>query len=428
MTKLINHIVRRFPHQNAYLPKVKPNQNNFWGKINLAPRDPIISINHLYQQDSNPSKMNLSIGTYRTEDNQGYVFPSVRKAERKVFDVCKHLDKEYSPMEGFQPLTQEAFRLIFGDSSLEKSSITVQTMAGTGALDLGAAFLGKFFEGHKIVSISNPSWINHFFIFRNYNFDIKAYRYYDNARKTFDAEGFFNDINQLPDHSVILFQPCGHNPSAIELSLEQWNMVSRIVRRKNLLPFFDIAYHGLCSGNIDQDVRPIRLFAEHGHMMIVSQSFSKNMGLYSDRVGSLTILCESENEAYRVQSQLKNIIISKYICPPTQTGRLVATILLDKNLKEEWQKDLKNIAIRLLKTRKQLQERLDLFCPKHSDQWRTITEQKGIFWYSGLTSSQVEKLINDYSIYLCEDGRVNIAGLTPNNIDFFVNVLQEILD
>lgn len=142
MTKLINHIVRRFTHQNAYLPKVKPNQNksvsycfrtqdfnsifyflqsSFWGKINLAPRDPIISINHLYQQDSNPSKMNLSIGTYRTEDNQGYVFPSVRKAERKVFDVCKHLDKEYSPMEGFQPLTQEAFRLIFGDSSLEKS-------------------------------------------------------------------------------------------------------------------------------------------------------------------------------------------------------------------------------------------------------------------------------------------------------------------
>lgn len=201
-----------------------------------------------------------------------------------------------------------------------------------------------------------------------------------------------------------------------------------MVRHKNLLPFFDIAYHGLCSGKIDQDVYPIRLFAEHGHMMLVSQSFSKNMGIYSDRVGSLTILCDSAKEAYRVQSQLKNIIISKYICPPTQGGRLVASILLDSTLKNEWHLDLKRISTRLLNIRNELQSKLEQACPSYHHQWRTITEQRGIFWYSGLTSSQVETLINDYSIYLCEDGRVNIAGLTPNNIDLFVSVLHDVMN
>ena len=205
-------------------------------------------------------------------------------------------------------------------------------------------------------------------------------------------------------------------------------MVSRIVRNKNLLPFFDIAYHGLCSGNIEQDVNPIRLFAEQGHLMLISQSFSKNMGIYSDRVGSLTIVCDSENEAYRVQSQLKNIIISKYICPPTQGGRLVASILSDPSLKKEWQQDLQRISSRLSLTRKELQSKLEIACPSYHQQWRTITEQRGIFWYSGLTSSQVETLINDYSIYLCEDGRVNIAGLTWKNIDLFVNVVSNILN
>ncbi|KAH9424433.1 Aspartate aminotransferase, mitochondrial, partial [Dermatophagoides pteronyssinus] len=402
----------------------------FWNKITLAPRDPILSINQLYQQDPNPKKINLSIGTYRTENNESYVFPTVRKAEKIVFNDCSNLDKEYSPMEGFMPFNREAFRLLFGDDfgSLEKSSITVQTLAGTGALDLGAAFLSKFFQGHKQVSISNPSWINHYFIFRNYNFNIHSFRYYDYQRKTFDENGFFDDLKNLPNNSVILFQPCGHNPSAIELNLDQWMMVSRIVRDKNLLPFFDIAYHGLCSGNIVDDVNPIRLFAEHGHVMLVSQSFSKNMSIYCDRVGSLTVVCDSEQEAYRVQSQLKNIIISKYICPPIQGGRLVASILTDSTLKHEWKKDLQRISQRLLLTRKQLQSKLMETCPANDHQWRTITEQRGIFWYSGLTSSQVETLINDFSIYLCEDGRVNIAGLNRTNMDLFVNVLSQILN
>ena len=202
-------------------------------------------------------------------------------------------------------------------------------------------------------------------------------------------------------------------------------MISRIVRHKNLLPFFDIAYHGLCSGDIVKDLYPVRLSVEDGHIMVVSQSFSKNMGIYGDRVGSLTILCDSEEEAYRVQSQLKNIIISKYICPPTQGGRVVATILQDDTLRKEWLNDIKQISDRLQSIRQQLRSKLEHACPSH--QWNHVTEHSGIFWYSGLTPAHVETLINEYSIYLCEDGRINIAGINQKNIDHLVNVLRNVV-
>ena len=202
-------------------------------------------------------------------------------------------------------------------------------------------------------------------------------------------------------------------------------MVSKIVRQKNILPFFDTAYHGLCSGNMDKDVFPIRQFAEDGHLMLVSQSFSKNMSLYGDRIGSLTILCNSEEDVYRVRSQLKNLIISKYICPPSQIGRMVASILQDAYLKSEWLRELTSISCRLEQTRSKLRHKLETLCPTQS--WQHITEQNGIFWYSGLTSAQVETLINEYSIYLCEDGRVNMAGINQENIDRLATVIHDVI-
>ena len=191
------------------------------------------------------------------------------------------------------------------------------------------------------------------------------------------------------------------------------------------MPFFDVAYHGLCSGDIEKDVLPIRQFAEDGHLMLVSQSFSKNMSLYGDRVGSLTILCDSNDDAYRVRSQLKNIIISKYICPPWQTGQIVATLLNDDHLKNEWIGELGEISSRLELTRVHLRAKLEELCPSHK--WSHITEQNGIFWYSGLISSQVETLINEHSIYVCEDGRVNIAGINHTNIDFLAEVIRDVI-
>ncbi|KAI2798817.1 Aspartate aminotransferase, mitochondrial [Blomia tropicalis] len=412
---------------NRPRPTSKPSTlNSFWGKVTLAPRDPIISINQLYKQDPNPKKINFSIGTYRTEENESFIFSSVQKAEEKVFSETRILEKEYSPMEGFHPFNKLAYELLFGNDHYEQSNITVQTLAGTGALDLGATFLGKFYLGRKEAFISQPSWINHYLIFTNYGFNTKAFRYYDNKRKQFDTNGFFEDIEKLPDHSVVLFQPCGHNPASVQPTPSQWDMISRIIREKNILPFFDIAYHGLCSGQIESDVYAIRKFAQDGHHMLVSQSFSKNMSLYGDRVGSLTIMCESEDEAYRVRSQLKNLIISKYICPPFQTGRVVATVLEDQFLRHEWIEQLGGITERLQRTRWQLRRKLESVCPEH--QWKHITEQCGIFWYSGLTSSQVETLINEYSIYLCEDGRVNIAGINPNNIDLFGDVIRDVIN
>lgn len=193
-----------------------------------------------------------------------------------------------------------------------------------------------------------------------------------------------------------------------------------------MLPFFDTAYHGLCSGSdIAADLYPIRLFAEDGHLMLVSQSFSKNMSLYGDRIGSLTLLCSTEEEAYRVRSQLKNVIISKYICPPAATGRTVAAVLADDRLRSDWLSDLGHIAGRMVRTRAALRERLEALLPQTS--WHHITEHSGIFWYSGLSSAQVQTLINEHSVYLCEDGRVNMAGVNEGNVDRLAAVLRDVL-
>lgn len=208
--------------------------------------------------------------------------------------------------------------------------------------------------------------------------------------------------------------------------MDQWRDISRIVRDKGLLPFFDTAYHGLCSGSVHDDTAPIRLFAEDGHLMIVSQSFSKNMGIYGDRVGALTIMCDHEDEVYRVTSQLKNIIISKYICPPSQSGRVVATVLGDRSLRDEWTGELVEIASRIQSIRQSLRDKLESALPNHQS-WHTVTEQSGIFWYSGLSGAQVEALINEHSIYLCEDGRVNVAGVDEANVDHLVAMIADVV-
>ena len=325
----------------------------------------------------------------------------------------------------------------------------MQTLAGTGAIDLGAAFLGKFFEGRRQVFISRPSWINYYCIFSNYRFEVATYRYYDAATKRFDAGGFFDDLAKLPEHSVVMFQPCGHNPASVQPSVndnhffhtflllisinyhpfqpDDWQVISAIVREKKMLPFFDTAYHGLCSPGADMaaDLYPVRLFAEQGHLMLVSQSFSKNMSLYGERIGSLTVLAATEEQAYRVRSQLRNLIISRYICPPSVTGRTVAAVLADDRLREGWLAELAAIGDRLRATRAALRARLEALLPDRG--WAHLTEHSGIFWYSGLSAATVQRLINEHSVYLCEDGRVNMAGVNGGNLERLAGVIREVL-
>lgn len=436
-------VLRRLSHQSQVALQSRPKPvvvhrppsttttNNHWQKIALAPRDPIISISQLYKEDPNPAKINLSIGTYRTEDSQSFVFSSVRQAAEAAHQAVQRLEREYSPMEGYEEFNRQAFRLLFGQSAAaaasDKTSVTVQTLAGTGAIDLGAAFLGKFFEGRRQVFISRPSWINYYCIFSNYRFEVATYRYYDAATKRFDAGGFFDDLAKLPEHSVVMFQPCGHNPASVQPSPDDWQVISAIVREKKMLPFFDTAYHGLCSPGADMaaDLYPVRLFAEHGHLMLVSQSFSKNMSLYGERIGSLTVLAATEEQAYRVRSQLRNLIISRYICPPSVTGRTVAAVLADDRLREGWLAELAAIGDRLRATRAALRARLEALLPDRG--WAHLTEHSGIFWYSGLSAATVQRLINEHSVYLCEDGRVNMAGVNGGNLERLAGVIREVL-
>ena len=262
-------------------------------------------------------------------------------------------------------------------------------------------------------------------IFQNYNFRVSNFSYYDFKLQRFDAENCFADIERMPDDSVILLQPCGHNPTGTQPEPAHWSLMSKILQQKRILPFFDIAYHGLCSGSIEKDSLPIRLFAEDGHQMLVAQTFSKNMALYGKRIGALTILADDEKECYRIQSQLQSLIISKYICPPSFDAQVVSEILSNKHLKREWINELEHIAFRLSKVRAQFRTKLEFYCPQHD--WSHLTEQSGIFWFTGLSPKQVERMINEFSVYLPEDGRLNIAGVNEHNMNHLASVIQQVV-
>jgi len=399
--------------------------STWWSGVEMGPPDPILGVSEAFKADNNPKKINLGVGAYRGDDGKPFVLPSVRTAEDRI--VGRRMNKEYAPIGGEAGFGKLAALLALGQDSEVVSdgrNVTVQAISGTGSLRVGASFLAKFFPGNKTVYLPTPSWGNHTPIFKHAGMQVASYRYYDKATCGFDFAGACEDISKIPEESVIMLHACAHNPTGVDPKPEQWKELSKIIKDRKLYAYFDMAYQGFASGNVDGDAFALRQFIADGHNVCLSQSFAKNMGLYGERAGAFTIVCRDKEEASRVNSQLKILIRPMYSNPPIHGARIVQEILSDSELNAQWLVDVKGMADRIIDVRAKLKAGMER--NGSSLNWDHITDQIGMFCFTGMKPDQVEKITKDFSVYMTKDGRISMAGVTSKNVDYLADAMHAV--
>ena len=306
-------------------------------KYEMGPPDPIVGLNEAFAEDTSPTKINVGVGAYRSDDGLPLVLPCVREAEQ-IITNNPNLNHEYLGIVGDTQFVDLALKFAYGDNSnvlSEKRVAATQTLSGTGGLRVFGELIAQK-GGHKHIYVPDPTWGNHIPIFRNAGLEVRKYRYYDAKNSTLQFENTIKDIKEMPKGSVILLHACAHNPTGMDPNPEQWAELSKAIKENHLLPFFDCAYQGFASGNAPQDAFAIRMFVEDGHDLALVQSFSKNFGLYGQRVGTLSVIASNETEAKKVLSQMKMTIRPMYSNPPRYGAQIVKTILSDDRLKNDF--------------------------------------------------------------------------------------------
>uniref|UniRef100_A0A2M4BNR8 Aspartate aminotransferase n=1 Tax=Anopheles marajoara TaxID=58244 RepID=A0A2M4BNR8_9DIPT len=399
--------------------------SSWWSGVQMGPPDVILGVTEAYKRDTNPKKINLGVGAYRDDNGKPFVLPSVRTAEKRIAE--KQLDHEYSPIGGPAEFGKHSILLALGDNSEHVANglnATVQAISGTGALRIGGAFLAGFFPGPKDIYLPTPSWGNHNPIFRHSGLNVKSYRYYDPATCGFDFNGALEDLSKIPERSIVLLHACAHNPTGVDPKPEQWAEMSAVIKRRNLFPFFDMAYQGFASGDVAKDAFAVRAFLQDGHQIALAQSYAKNMGLYGERVGAFSLVTSSKDEADRTMSQIKIVIRPMYSNPPINGARLVSEILGDADLRKQWLSDVKLMADRIISVRSTLRNNLkDLGSSRN---WSHITDQIGMFCFTGMNQAQCERLTKEYSVYLTKDGRISMAGVTTKNVGYLAEAIHAV--
>ncbi|CAM9779533.1 unnamed protein product [Ascophyllum nodosum] len=397
-----------------------------WSEIPMGPPDPILGITDAFNKDTDPRKVSLGVGAYRGDDGKPSVLQTVRKAERLLVD--KSLNHEYAGIAGLPEFTKLSMAFAYGKDSqaLKDNRIAgvQQTLSGTGACRVAGELFARFRGAKSAIYVPSPSWGNHMAIFKNAGLDVRRYRYYNPETVALDFEGLMSDVQAADDESLFLFHACAHNPTGVDPTHQQWAEVSRAVKDKGHVAFFDCAYQGFASGDAEKDAWAIRRFVADGHCIALAQSFAKNFGLYGERVGALSIVCGDAEEAARVTSQMKLIIRPMYSSPPLYGARLVTEILSDDTLSKEWAEECKAMADRIISMRSALRGHLeDLGSPRS---WEHITNQIGMFCYTGLTEEEVLKIREDSHVYFTNDGRISMAGLTTDNVQYVAQSIHAV--
>lgn len=394
---------------------------SFFKKIQQLPADPILSLPLLFAADERSNKVNLGVGAYRNEKGQPVVLAAVRAAEEWIFS--KKLHKEYLPIEGHPLYLNESIKLIYGADISSERFAALQTVGGLSALRVMADFFVH--EGCKDIYISDPSWPNHEPTFYKAGMSVHTYPYYNPQTHTIDFEGMCGAIKQMPKRSVILLQACCHNPTGLDLSREQWKILSELIKSQKIIPFFDLAYQGF-GASLEEDAWPIRYFVSQNHELFTASSYSKNLGLYGERVGVLSWCVESEIISKGLLSHVKSIVRGMYSNPPMHGALIVATILESPVLKKNWIDELREMQKRIEEMRIQLMLRLN---GKNIHQnFNFMQSQKGMFSLSGLDPSQVHKLQKEYGIYMLPNGRISIPGLTNTNIEYVAQSIATVVN
>ncbi|KAB2019887.1 hypothetical protein ES319_D07G027200v1 [Gossypium barbadense] len=407
----------------AFSPTSGFHGDSVFSHVVRAPEDPILGVTVAYNKDPSPVKLNLGVGAYRTEEGKPLVLNVVRKAEQMLLNDKSRV-KEYLPIVGIAEFNKLSAKLIFGADSpaiRENRVTTVQCLSGTGSLRVGAEFLARHYH-QKTIYIPQPTWGNHPKVFTLAGLSVKTYRYYDPTTRGMNFQGLLEDLGSAPSGSIVLLHACAHNPTGVDPTLQQWEQIRQLMRSKALLPFFDSAYQGFASGNLDEDAQSIRMFVADGGECFVAQSYAKNMGLYGERVGALSVVCRAANVASKVESQLKLVIRPMFSNPPIHGASIVVTILKDSNMFNEWTIELKAMADRIISMRKQLFDALR--ARGTPGDWSHIIKQIGMFTFTGLNSKQVEFMTREYHIYMTSDGRISMAGLSSKTVPHLADAIH----
>ncbi|KAE8654587.1 Aspartate aminotransferase [Hibiscus syriacus] len=407
----------------AFSPTSSFHGDSIFSHVVLAPEDPILGVTVAYNKDPSPVKLNLGVGAYRTEEGKPLVLNVVRKAEQMLLNDRARV-KEYLPIVGIADFNKLSAKLILGADSpaiQENRVTTVQCLSGTGSLRVGAEFMARHYH-QKTIYIPQPTWGNHPKIFTLAGLSVKTYRYYDPTTRGLNFQGLLEDLGSAPSGSIVLLHACAHNPTGVDPTLQQWEQIRQLMRSKALLPFFDSAYQGFASGSLDQDAQSVRMFVADSGECFVAQSYAKNMGLYGERVGALSVVCKTADVASRIESQLKLVIRPMFSNPPIHGASIVATILKDSNMFREWTIELKAMADRIISMRKQLFDALRT--RGTPGDWSHIIKQIGMFTFTGLNSKQVEFMTREYNIYMTSDGRISMAGLSSKTVSHLADAIH----
>lgn len=389
-----------------------------YAHITPSTPDPIMSLMEAYMQDANPQKVNLGIGLYY--DHQGNIplMQAVHIAEQRLLEQQR--PHTYPPIEGSALFARQIQTLLFGEPA--DRIATVQTVGGSGALKLGADFIHHYLARREIW-VSDPTWANHWAIFEGAGLKVNTYPYFDDASGQLRFEAMLDTLSALPEGAVVLLHPCCHNPTGTDLNPSQWQAVIEVVQRRRLLPFFDIAYQGFGDG-LDEDCFALRAMLKTDVDFLVSNSFSKNVALYGQRLGGLSVRCATAEAAVNVKGALKTLIRRSYSCPPTHGSQIVETLLADPQLYQQWASELTTMRQRIKQMRVGLAAGLEQ--GGTTLDYTRIRDQKGMFSYTGLNERQLGQLRQQYSIYLVAPGRMCLPGLNQQNLDYVTAAILDV--
>jgi aspartate/tyrosine/aromatic aminotransferase len=392
--------------------------------LQMAPPDPILGLTDAFKKDPNPNKINLGVGVFQDEAGKTPTLECVKRAEAKL--LAQGAPKTYLPIEGSADYGRHVRGLLFGaDGALvsDGRAITAQAPGGTGALRL-AADLAKSKLGSKRVWVSDPTWANHQAIFGAAGLESVNYPYYDAATRGLAFEKMLEALAKAGPGDLVLLHTCCHNPSGVDPTPEQWGAIAALAKKQGFLTLFDFAYQGFGDG-VEEDAFAVRKFAELGLEMFVCSSFSKNFGLYNERVGALTLVASSKEVADKALSQLKVTVRTNYSNPPFHGGAIVSTVLSDPELRALWLTEVNAMRDRIARMRSLFVETLKQKGVKQD--FSFITKQKGMFSFAGISPEQVDKLKEQYAIYAVRSGRINVAGMSEGTMDRLCGAIAAVL-
>ena len=395
----------------------------FFDHLELAPADPILGLTDAYKADTNPKKVNLGVGVYQNEHGVTPVLKCVKEAEKLLLET--ETSKSYLPITGHPEYGRLTRELIFGANSplvSDGRAVTCHCPGGTGALRIAADFIYQQHIASR-VWISDPTWGNHFQIMEAAGLKTERYPYYDRASHSLAFDRMIDTLEQAQEGDVVILHACCHNPTGIDPTPEQWDELSAFLARKKLLPLIDFAYQGFGKG-LEEDAYGVRKILERNHEVLIASSFSKNFGMYNERVGALTCVCADKDTCVKATSQIKLSIRCAISNPPAHGEKVVINVLSNPDLRNLWEQELNEMRERMRRMRVLLAEKL-----KESDagDFDFITLQNGMFSFSGLNKEQVEKLRSEYGIYIVGSGRMCVAGINDNNVDYLAHAIADVV-